>query len=98
LSDTDIRKIETRMLLGYYPYYLLRQRRDRSGDLTAATEQFVVRFRDRPLFWLWLAPILYLPRVLAVAWGSLVTLLGRAVTGELRRGVAFALHRARVKG
>lgn len=95
LSDSDVRKIETRMLLGYYPYYLFRQRRDRSGDLAATTAQFVARFRTRPLFWFWLAPNLYLPRALALAWATLTTFLGRAATGELRRGMAFALNRIR---
>jgi abequosyltransferase len=98
LSDTDVEKIETRMLLGYYPYYLLRQRRDGSGDLAATAANFVVRFRRRPLFWFWLAPTLYLPRALAIAWGTLTTFFGRAATGELRRGMAFAVNRIRFKG
>jgi glycosyltransferase involved in cell wall biosynthesis len=92
LSENGIRKIETRMLLSYYPY-LLRQRRDRSGDLAATTARFDVRFGRRGLCLIWLAPILRLPRPLAVAWGTLATLFGRAVTGEPRRGLAFAIHR-----
>ena len=93
LSETAVRKIETRMLLGYYPYYLLRQRRDRSGDLAASQARFDARFGRRRLYLIWLAPILRLPRPLAIAWGTLATLFGRAVTGELRRGLAFAMHR-----
>ena len=90
LSDGAITKIETRMLVGYYPTYLLRERRQQSGDLAATKARFNARFGRRRLYRLWLAPILDLPRPLGIAWGMLATLLGRAVSGELRRGLAFA--------
>jgi glycosyltransferase involved in cell wall biosynthesis len=92
LSDSAIYKIEARMLLGYYPYYLLRQRLDQSGDLAATTARFDVRFLRRRFYVLWLSPILRLPRPFAIAWGSLVTLFGRIATGDLRRGLAFVRH------
>ena len=93
LSDSAISKIETRMLVGYYPTYLLRERRLRSGDLVATRARFDARFGRRWLYRLWLEPILALPRPLAIAWGMMATLFGRAVSGELRRGLAYARNR-----
>lgn len=93
LRDSAISKIDTRMLLGYYPTYILSQRRQLSGDLAATKARFNARFGRRRLYQFWLSPILYLPRPLAIVWGMLVTLLGRAATGELRRGFTFAINR-----
>jgi abequosyltransferase len=92
-DDKDIRVIEQRMMLGYYPFYLLRQRRDRKGDPLASYATFAARFRQRLLFRLWLAPILCLPRPFAVLWGAFATLTGRLLIGDLQRGLAFAWHR-----
>lgn len=93
LTRSAVHKIDTRMLLGYHPFYLLRQRSDQSGDLDATTALFVARFHKRPLFWIWIAPILYLPRTPAIAWAAMTTVLGRATVGDLRRGMAFAQNR-----
>jgi abequosyltransferase len=93
LSNDAIGNIETRMLVGYYPTYLLRERRQRSGDLAATKARFDAQFGRRRLYRLWLAPILALPRPLAIAWGMMATLVGRAISGELRRGLAFARNR-----
>lgn len=93
MDDRAVRKIETRMLIGYYPTYLLRQRVQRSGELSVTKAIFEARFGRRLLYRLWLAPILQLPRPPAIAWGMLATLLGRAAFGDLRRGLAFARNR-----
>jgi glycosyltransferase involved in cell wall biosynthesis len=93
LSNDAIAKIETRMLIGYYPTYLLRQRRQHTGDLAATKARFDARFGQRSLYRLWLLPILALPRPLAIAWGMMATLFGRALSGDFRRGVAFARNR-----
>ena len=93
LSDSAINNVETRMLVGYYPTYLLRQRRLQSGDLAATRARFETRFGHRRLYRLWLEPILALPRPLAIAWGMLATLFGRVLFGELRRSLKFAQHR-----
>lgn len=93
LTPSTIWSFETRMLLGFYPFYLFRQRLAQTGDDEGAYVRFRARFGERWLFRLLLAPILRLPRPLGVVWGAGATLLGRMVTGDLRRGVMFAWHR-----
>ena len=90
LSDNAIRKIETRMLVGHYPTYLLRERHQGSPNLAATKATFDTRFGHRWLYRLWLRPIITLPRPFAIAWGMSATLFGRVLSGELRRGIAFA--------
>lgn len=93
LTQDAVAAIEKKFLIGYYPYYLLRQRLNRTGDLQATALRFNERFGGRLLFEYWVAPILYLPRPLAIAWGAMTTLLGRILKGDLRRGVMFAVNR-----
>jgi len=95
LSPAAIRRLETRLLLAFHPFYLFRQRLSRSGDRAATAARFTARFGDRCLYRLWVAPILWLPRPLALSWGAGVTLVGRMLNGELRRGITFAWNRLR---
>ncbi|MGN7292442.1 glycosyltransferase family 2 protein [Rhizobium sp. SAFR-030] len=91
MTAGKVRKFETRMMLGFYPYYLLRQRRDRSGDLATTYRYFTARFHRRLLFWTWLMPIMKLPRLASLAWGGAAVLIGRLATGDFRRGLKFLL-------
>jgi glycosyltransferase involved in cell wall biosynthesis len=93
LTDEDIRKFETRMLLSHHPFYLLRQRIANRGSLRDTHRRFNMRFAKRAMFHIWVAPIMLLPRPMAVVWGSFATLTGRILNGDLRRGITFALHR-----
>ncbi len=96
LSARDIERFETRMLLSYHPFNLLRQRIVRAGDLDDTYRRFQTRFGKRALFRFWVAPIILLPRPLALAWGALAAIVGRLIYGELRRGIRFAQSRARL--
>jgi abequosyltransferase len=93
LTPQAIRIIETNMLFSYYPFYLLDLRLARRGNLELTHSQFADRFGNRWLFKYWLDPIIRLPRPLAIGWGSLTTFIGRAMGGELRRGISFARSR-----
>lgn len=95
LNAQAVQRFETRMMVSYYPFYLFRQRLANASDTRATTERFVRRLGDRALYRYWLAPILKLPRPLALAWGGLATLVGRALSGDLRRGMTFAWNRLR---
>lgn len=86
-------KFETRMLFGYHPYYLLRQRLNPTAGLYDAYVKYRGRFKKRLLFWIWVAPIMRLPRYLAIVWGCLAVLIGRLAIGDLRRGTAFTWNR-----
>lgn len=91
MTTDKVRMFETRMILGYYPYYLLRQRRSRSCNLDATYRYFTARFHRRMLFWVWLMPIVKLPRPVSLIWGSVAVLIGRSVTGDFKRGAKFLL-------
>lgn len=93
LTQDDIRDFETRMLLSHHPFYLLRRRIAERGSLHDMYERFHARFARRPLFHLWVAPIMRLPRPAALLWGIFTTVTGRVLNGELRRGLKFAWHR-----
>jgi glycosyltransferase involved in cell wall biosynthesis len=93
LTPASIRAFEKRLLVGYYPFYLLRQRLARQGDLAATSKRFADRFGERWLYRLWIAPILYFPRPFAILWGAGVTVVGRIANGDLRRGAVFARNR-----
>lgn len=89
LTSSSIYAFETRMLLGYFPNCLTRQRLTRSGDQVANMRRLKDRFGKRWMFHICLAPILYLPRHLAILWGGMMTVLGRVWYGDFRRGVYF---------
>ncbi len=97
LTPQAIMQIERGFLIGYYPYYLLRQRLARVGDMQGAAKRFEDRFGGRMLFDLWVKPIILLPRPLALAWGAMATLIGRLISGDLRRGLMFAVNKWRAK-
>ena len=95
LPRAAIRSFETRMLLGFYPFYAMRARRDKSTLPYVMRSRLSARFGRRWLYRLWVDPITWLPRPMAIAWGALVTTIGRSITGDLRRGLAFAWNRVR---
>jgi len=96
LTENAIQAIERRLMLSYYPFNLLRQRLNRSGDIKSTLARFEGRFRGRFMFRIFLAPVLYLPRPLAIIWGGAATLIGRTLNGEFRRGIVFIWHRIRM--
>lgn len=98
LPAQAIDRFETRMLVSYHPFNLMRQRIARQGDLRATYGRFAARFGRRPLFRYWVGPIITLPRPLALGWAAGTTLVGRIATGDLRRGVHFAWNRLRRVG
>jgi hypothetical protein len=46
-------------------------------------------FGESLLFKYWISPILLFPRYFAIMWGVGVTVIGRLLDGEARRGVKF---------
>lgn len=89
ISPVTIRTIENRMLFTYYPFYLLKERIEGTGDRKVSLAYFSDRFKGRLLFEFWVAPILKWPKPFAVVWGAFTTLIGRTSNGELARGLAF---------
>lgn len=93
LTERDIRGFEARMLFSYHPFYLLRERIADTLGARDTYRRFSARFGRRPVFLLWVAPIIVLPRPVALLWGGFATVAGRISNGDLRRGIAFAWHR-----
>jgi abequosyltransferase len=88
-----VRRLETRRLFSYYPFYMLDIRASGCGDLEGTFSALRGRFRRRLLFWVWIAPTLRLPKPIALAWGAMTMAVGRVAKGDLRRGLMFACNR-----
>jgi glycosyltransferase involved in cell wall biosynthesis len=89
LHPDAVRGLEQRRLFTYYPFYMLDIRASGRGDLEGTYQALKTRFGDRLLFWLWIAPILRLPRPLALAWGAMAMTVGRLANGDFRRGITY---------
>lgn len=94
LTDEERWAIQRRFLVGYYPYYVLRQALS-GEDRAGALRRFDACFGSRAFYRAWLRPILSWPRPLAIAWGGVATLVGRVAGGDLRRGIGFLRDRLR---
>jgi len=75
LTTKAVASIETRMLIGHFPYYLFRQRLTNEGDVVSTYQRFLNRYKGRWCFYIWDAPILKLPRILAIIWGASATII-----------------------
>jgi abequosyltransferase len=94
LTNGAVRNLESRLLIGYYPYYVWRQLRFSPQQLNISRQHFERRFSGRWQYHLLVQPLYTLPRPLAWAWGAAATAVGRAASGDLRRGWAFLLSQA----
>lgn len=92
LCRETIDKIEKRMLSTLLVYLALRQRLADVGDPKDMCARIASRYRGKALFEFGLAPILMLPRPVALAWGAVVVAIGRVLNGDLRRGILFFWH------
>ncbi len=95
LPREAVRRLEQRLLVGFYPFYVWRQRLGDGEDLVLAEARFKTRFADRWAFKLFVAPIFSLPRPLALAWGAVAIGIGRVLNGDARLGLNFAWNRLR---
>jgi abequosyltransferase len=95
LTRKDVLSIERKFIVSYFPFYLMKQRYYRQGDISSTFKYFSKRYGSRFIFYLWLYPILKSPRWIAVLWGALATLVGRVLNGELIRGWFFFKNKLR---
>ncbi|BEI38389.1 hypothetical protein PHIN8_03330 [Polynucleobacter sp. HIN8] len=95
-TEKGLKNLESRMMLGFYPFYLYKMRVYGDNELTKRDRLiYEKRFKGRWQYEMVLAPILSWPRPFAVFWGALSTLLGRIAQGDFRRGCAFAINKMR---
>ncbi len=96
LTPLNVRQIERRLLLSYLPFYIFKLMVAR-GDLAQVKQNFSARFKGRFFYTVWLAPVFYLPRSLAIVWAGLITVIGRIAGGDLLRGLFYLKNRLKVK-
>jgi glycosyltransferase involved in cell wall biosynthesis len=92
ISPKAVEKLRTKTILGFYSFSAWRLRKHNHPDVIEAWSRFRARFSGSVPFWIIVAPILKLPRPLALAWGAVATVLGRLLTGDRHRGVHYAKH------
>ena len=97
ISDSEITRIERKMIVTYFPYYLFNQRLKNSEGVAVSRQHFEKRFHGRLIYSLMIAPILFWPRPFALLWGAAMTVVGRVLNGDLRRGVMFLRNKIRRK-
>jgi abequosyltransferase len=93
LGPDLVRRYEARLLASFYPYYVWRQMPFPPADLARCRADFETRFRDRWEYRLSVAPMFWLPGPLGRLWGGFATLMGRALGGDLWRGMHFLWFR-----
>jgi len=93
LTKKAVIAIEKHLIVGYFPFYLFKQRLNKTGDVEATYERFSRRYHGQLCFYLWIVPILKLPRLLAIIWGGIATIIGRSINGDLFRGFMFAVNK-----
>ncbi len=90
LSEGSAVKLKSKMLIGYYPYYIWRLRMVAdSNKLQQSWNIFNAKFSGYFVFYVFLYPIFFLPRPLAIVWGAGAVFVGRVISGDIRRGVYF---------
>jgi abequosyltransferase len=93
VSNAWIERLEKKMLIEYYPIYLLQIRIGDDGATNSNQQIFERRFGLSTLYKYWIKPIFILPRFLAIAYGLMLTLIGRVLGGDFRRGLHFVKYR-----
>tara|TARA_B110000438_G_scaffold296037_1_gene340081 strand:- start:658 stop:1686 length:1029 start_codon:yes stop_codon:yes gene_type:complete len=95
LSSQSILAFDKRMLLGHLPLYLLKQRILNTGDQQTNTTKLKLRYASLWTFWIFLMPIVSMPRFIAIFWGGASTIIGRIRYGDFVRGFYFLINKIR---
>lgn len=88
-----VRRMQNSMLVQYFPQYVLKMRWNRDEDRDTSHSIFKSRFRNCINYWLFIEPIFSAPRPIAICAGLSATFIGRSLSGDLRRGLAFLYHK-----
>ena len=95
LSRQSIIAFDKRMLLGHLPFYLFKQRLGNFGDQKENALRLRFRYKNFLSFWIFLMPIVVMPRFIAIIWGGASTFIGRIRYGDFLRGFYFLLNKIR---
>jgi abequosyltransferase len=91
LDKETIYKLKKKRLLSYYPFYLLGMRISSRENVISSYNIMRTYFNEFWLFRYYVAPILVLPRFIAIIWGVITTVIGRLINGEMKRGIKFSI-------
>ena len=93
VSNTWIERLEKKLLVEYYPIYLLQIRISDDGATSSNHQIFENGFGSNIRYKYWIKPIFILPRFLAIPYGFMLTFIGRVLGGDFRRGFHFVKYR-----
>lgn len=93
LDARSLSALRRRLLISYYPHYILQIRLLGDVNLDVDLRNFDQKFGRSLAYKFWLRPIFVMPRTLAIGYGALIVFLGRVYDGDLLRGVSFAAKR-----
>lgn len=93
LSRGNIIEFDKRMLLGHLPFYLLKQRLGNTGNQKENALRLKARYKKILSFWIFVMPIVVMPRFIAIFWGGASTLIWRMRYGDFLRGFYFLIHK-----
>lgn len=93
LDSVALTRIHNRILLHFFPYYILLALRKRSPPRHEIDATLRRSFADNLVFRRLIAPLLKLPRALAIGTCGMLVVYSRIRRGELPRLIQFAYHR-----
>lgn len=93
ISNGWIKRLEKKLLIEYYPFYILQIRIQDEAATFSNYKIFESKFGCNLTYKYWIKPIFILPRFPAIAYGLILTLIGRVLGGDLRRGFYFIKYR-----
>ncbi len=90
LDAKTLYALRRRLLISYYPQYILQGRLLEDANLYVDLYNFDQKFGRSLIYKFWLRPLFIMPRTLAIAYGTLIVFFGRVYDGDLFRGVSYA--------
>ncbi|KAF0835964.1 glycosyltransferase involved in cell wall biosynthesis [Methylovorus glucosotrophus] len=81
LGAEAIKRYEKKLLLSYFPQYILKDR-VKNHNISSVKKRFSERYSKNIWYYLSVYPILFWPKYIAIAWGAIVSLIGRLINGD----------------
>jgi glycosyltransferase involved in cell wall biosynthesis len=89
LSPEIVYRFENKLIISYFPFYLLKQMLSGQLNTEETKSIFEDRFKDRLAYKIWIQPILKMYKPFALIWCVFAVLFGRIAYGDLNRGLSF---------
>lgn len=96
IKKSQIQAFEKKMIFSYLPYYLLKQRMSEDFNVLNNMKILKKRYSNYFIFSIWLAPILNTPKIIAILWGSITTVIGRIYLGQSIRAIYLLKNKIKI--